>query len=111
MKKNIKIQRATTFKLTIVFKKDDGTYENLDGWQFYFTVKKVTDLNKSDEVSLIKKNFNGSNTQAYLELTPNETDIDAKAYFYDIKYKKPNNEEQILAYGNFVVANNATRRA
>jgi len=108
----------TTPSFSIQFKLPDKTYQNLNGYTFWFTVKK--DKSKSsvdDSEAVIKKNWSitTSLTATAVQLTLTDTTptstMPVGAYVYDLKVKDTTGAINLILSGNYIFCQSVTQRA
>jgi len=115
-------QRATQYDLKVYqhtapigwqleFVKDDASLDITD-YTIFFTVK--SDPKDEDDDALIKKDITTHSSptegKTLISLTTSDTNIDVGSYYYDIKYKDGNGNQDILFYGKFEVQRPITKR-
>jgi hypothetical protein len=67
---------------------NEGQVQNLNGWVFWWTLKK--DIEDADADAVIKKRFvAGDDSKVVLELTANETANLLGTYWSEIKFEMP----------------------
>ena len=100
-----------------VVSKDTKTYtirltENkvavpINGWNLLFTVKNnFNDLDADAVISktvLMPDNANSTNGIGYLSLTSDDTDLEVKEFFFDMKLENPGLTRITFARGKFVI--------
>ena len=103
------VYRENTKNIRLAF---DGV--DLTGATVYFTVKTEADDNPTDTTAIIKKDVtthtDAINGQTNIALTPSDTDVAPGDYFYDIKLKKADGQQQTVDIGKFIVKAAYTNR-
>lgn len=109
---DIEIFKRTTNVYELVFT-TDGVAEDITGWTIYFTVK--ISQKDVDTQSIIKKDItvhtDAVNGKTEIALTPDDTDIDTRPYWYDIVVEDTENNINVVANGRMRVKEHATDRA
>ena len=110
---NLEIVQKTTHIYEVQFKKN-GVYQDITDWTVFFTVK--TKLSDEDNFAIIKKTItshtDAENGKTLIELTPVDTDITPKSYYYDIKYKDNSSPANIgvIIQGRLTITKIVTQR-
>ncbi len=101
--KDLKIIRKTTKIYELIFTKD-GIAQDITGWTVYFTVKE--NMQDSDENAKIKKaitsHTDAVNGKTTINLTTEDTDLEAKSYYYSIDVKDNEGNQVVLFYGHIL---------
>ena len=87
----ITVNRGNTVDYLVTVSDSDGV-KNIDGYSFYFTVKKNTnELSQEDTLALISKSVEATSEFGLLtiSLTSSDTLLNPSSYMYDIKIKNP----------------------
>lgn len=100
--KNIKIVKGDTKSITIRLKNGDTDVPFEDGDEVVMTVKKGANQTANNIEKIVDTFTNG---EAIINLTTEDTSINAGIYLYTIKYYKSNNEIYTIISGNFTVSN------
>jgi hypothetical protein len=91
----------------------DGQYEDITGWTVYFTVKESQ--KDSDSSAIIQKDItshiDGEHGRTEIVLTPEDTDITSRVYWYDIVVKDDEDNINVVSHGRLKVVEHATDRA
>jgi hypothetical protein len=98
--------RGDTFKTVLTFEVD------INGWTFWMTVKKLEDINDSDDTDAViqeKVTIAESTMICTIELTPVDTDVVPKIYKYDIQIKQPDGSIATPFMGDFEILPSITR--
>ncbi len=87
----LSIIKQTDQNITITFTENDSPVDITD-YTILFTVKKQCDINKSDDFALIKKtiteHIDAEGGKSNIELSNEDTDIDAGNYYWDLRLIK-----------------------
>lgn len=109
--KDLQLIRKTSKSYELTFKKD-GVPQNITDWTIYFTVK--LNMQDSDDSAKIKKDVTTHvdvlNGKTLIELCSSDTDIPARSYYYDIKYKDANDNVGVILRGRYKVVEIVTQR-
>lgn len=108
----LEIIRGDDVKLEFTFADSDGVAIDLTGAEIFFTVKEHSSDLDADAVLIKDFSFVGDGSSGILEveLEPTDTNLDAKAYSYDVQVK--NGEGYIIssAVGKLYVKRDITIR-
>jgi len=98
--KDLEITKATTKAYELQFR-EDGAPVDITGWSVYFTVKtNMKDLDASAKINkIITTHSEPTNGKTLIELTTDDTNIDAGNYYYSIDYKDSESNQQVLFTG------------
>lgn len=103
--KDLEIVKGTTKIYELQFR-EDGQCVDITDWSVYFTVKE--NMKDSDANAKINKTVttHSEPTQGktLIELTTDDTDIDAGNYYYSIDYKDDEDNQQVLFTGRIRIA-------
>ena len=109
---DLEIFKKTTNIYELLFT-TDGMAEKITDWTIYFTVKEHQ--KDTDTQSIIKKDItshiDAEHGKTEIELTPDDTDIDTRNYWYDIVVKDDVGNTNVIAHGRLRVVKHATTRA
>jgi hypothetical protein len=109
--KDLLVYQKTSKSILLRIKKNN-TIQDLTGWIIYFTVK--SKLSDPDTSAIITKDItdhiDAPNGKTLIELTPEDTDIDAGSYYYDIITKDTQENISLIANGRMTVNKHATTR-
>lgn len=109
--KDLELFRKTTKAYKLQFNRD-GLPINITGWTIYFTMK--ANMADTDENAIIKKDVVNHvqplNGTTLIGLNSSDTDVDARAYYYDIKYKDIDGNLDIIVRGKIRVSEPVTQR-
>ncbi|KKN22912.1 hypothetical protein LCGC14_0910220 [marine sediment metagenome] len=98
--KNLEFDRKSTVTYEIIIE-EDGVGIDVTGWSIYMTVKEKYE--DGDSASLLDKTItahvDGVNGVILIELSSDDTDIDAGNYPYSIDYKDDEGNEGIFYKG------------
>ena len=106
----VKFMHSSVNKLGIETK----TPVDITGWDIRFTVRKdipATSI-RNDNNALISKSAiieDGESGVATFYITPEETNINEGAYWYDIQYTKPDGTIKSIPKGKYIVDSDITR--
>lgn len=97
------------------YESDEETPRTLVGATLFFTLKEnAYDSDADDSEAILKKTVtNHSNAaagQSQINLTDDETDVDPKTYFYDIKIKEVSGNIYLASSGRCLVSATVTNR-
>lgn len=111
--KDLVIMKKTTKIYEVTFKhKQTGAKEDITDWTLYFTVK--ANMLDIDDNAKIKKDVtiheDAINGKTVIELSANDTDLDAGIYYYDIKYKDDEDNIGIIVSGRITMVEPVTQR-
>lgn len=114
----LKINRGTTYKRTVTYKKD-GVVTSLVGGDAYFTMKTTEfDSSVDDSTAIIKKDYldlsgdDATNGIVVISIDPTDTNLlEPKEYYYDIKIKDPDGSLYKVDEGIIVLDGSPTNRA
>ena len=102
--KDLEITKATTKAYELQFT-EDGQSVDITDWSVYFTVK--TNMKDLDADSKINKTVTShsepTDGKTLIELTAEDTDIDAGNYYYSIDYKDDDDNQQVLFTGKIKI--------
>jgi len=108
---NLELYQRTSEVYELYFT-TDGVPENLEGWTIYFTVK--NSLEDPETSSIITKDIviteDPGDGKVDITLTPDDTDIIPKVYWYDITVKDEQGNVNVVAFGRVKVTKHATQR-
>lgn len=117
MVKNEKWQDLVVFRRTTnvyeLFFTTDSIPEDITDWTIYFTMK----LQQKDPetsaiiVKDITAHTDAEHGKTEIELTPDDTDIDTRPYYYDIVVKDDEGNINVIANGRIHVKEHPTSRA
>lgn len=106
------IIKNTDNSIKVTFQ-ENGTPINITGYSVLFTVKKDSDVEKSDLFALIKKDVTNHTSpltgETHIVLSKTETDIPAGLYFWDIRVIKDGQVSQ-TSFDTLKITNNITQR-
>lgn len=109
--KDLQLIRKTSKTYELTFKKD-SIVQDITGWTIYFTVKEA--MQDSDNDAKIKKDVishaDPTNGKTLIELCSTDTDVPAKSYYYDIKYKDSDDNIGIILRGRLKIVEIVTQR-
>lgn len=110
MAQKIKFYRKTTTNINLTFPGVD-----LGGATVYLTVKPDFDSDQADSSAVISKDVTShtdpSAGQTLIALTPDDTNIAAGKYVFDIKLKKSSGETSVVSIGQCTVEDVVTLRS
>lgn len=108
--KDFELIRGDTFVLAIKLKTQDGNYQDLRGYKFYFTVKE--NINQSDEEANLKVDVSVSGDEPIYDivLEADTSSLLSREYFYDIQMKTPANQVKTLLIGKIKLLPDVTTR-
>jgi len=90
--------RGSTYDEDITVTNKDGTPYNLTGCTVYFTIKKVEDSLKDDDVAVVQKiitdHVNAVGGISHLSLSESDTTQNPGEYYFDFKIKSPSGSIQ-----------------
>lgn len=108
----------TTPSWAIRLLKPDKTYMDLNGYSFWFTVKKDTSKSLSDDSEAVLKktwSINVSQTTIAIQLALADTAVIATRptglYIYDLKMKDTTGAINTVMLGNYIFCQSVTQRA
>lgn len=109
---DLEVFRRTTAVYELFFT-TDGQYEDITGWTVYFTVKESQ--KDPDTSAIIKKDItshlDAEHGKTEITLTPEDTDITPRTYWYDIVVKDDEGNINVISHGRIKVVEHATDRA
>jgi len=109
----IEIVRNDTYTFDITFQDSNGDAIDLTGWTIWFTVREEIPATTivDDTDALISKEITDGGASGIVEisLTPIETNIDPKIYYYDIQYKKDDGTIKSFPYSTIEIVSDITR--
>jgi hypothetical protein len=88
---SLEVKRGNTADYLLTVSDDNGV-KNINGYSFYFTVKKNTnELSQDDDSTLLSKYVLATSEVGLLtiSLTSSDTLLNPASYMYDIKIKNP----------------------
>lgn len=98
----IRVKRRSDNTLVIDTSEVEGT--------LWFTVKRKSDLDKPDDVSLIRKeNITITGDETIIELSAEDTDIKPGQYAYDFLIIDNDGKRSYTPYGDFEVLQTVTK--
>lgn len=110
---NIIIKRGDTFRKNINFKDSTGAPINITGWTIWFTIRKsigaTSETSDSGSNVVFQQIVTDGDSSGIVSIIWDNTDIDAKPYYYDIQIKKMDNSIVSSDYGSFTITNDITR--
>lgn len=108
----IEIIRRDDVRLTVTITDDEGNPLNLTGATVYFTVKE--NRLDSDEDALITaevtSHVNPTGGLTEIDLTQEQTDLEARSYFFDVQVKDASDRIRSINYGLIRVQQDITVR-
>lgn len=94
--------------------KNSSTYENLNGWKIYFTLRETDDESTDDTLALISVDLEITTdvTETIFTIPRSETGdlVIGKTYFYDFQVKTPADKVTTLKTGTVKIEKDATKR-
>ena len=112
---NRTIYRSDTDEFTVTFTDGDGVAINLSSSEVLMTVRKKypkTDVidDTDADISATATIPVGTDGKAYFNITPTQTDIDPREYYYDIQLKNSEDEVRTIGVAKYIVKYDITRR-
>jgi len=111
-RKDLKFFRKTSKSFYIVVKQN-GAYVDITDWTIYLTVKeKSTDPDTSAVIQKdIISHIDPTQGKTLIELTPNDLDIEARNYWYDIVGKDGSGNVHLISIGKLEIEEVITQRS
>lgn len=106
----LEIHKGDSCNIAVTITDSDSQAVNIDGFQFWITVKKLPSL--PDSAALIQKTVSSfptpANGQFSFSLSPTDTSIPVGEYYYDIQMKDSSDAITTFGIGKLIILNEIT---
>ena len=107
--------RGDSDDFTITFQDSNGNPIDITGYTVWFTVRSsmpsTSVSDDSDAVISVKNTTHSAPLfgESLISVSPDDTNIDPRTYYYDIQYKKPDGSIHSTGHYKYVVVKDVTR--